>query len=160
MTYKIKKTPDNSQIVNIASYLPLMAKKQPTEPAIFFSQGKDKNGEVNYTHYTFEQLDQESDYIARGLDKAGIGRGVRTVLMVPPSPDFFSLTFAMFKVGAVPVMIDPGIGIGNIKDCLAQAEPEKYRDLIVRVAGYSDYFVDISLELQEEIIQRTAHSEF
>ncbi|MBW1828902.1 MAG: AMP-binding protein [Deltaproteobacteria bacterium] len=121
-----QRTTDNGQILNIASYLPLMAKKQPSEPAIFFPQGKDKNGEVNYTHYTFKQLDQESDYIARGLEKSGIGRGVRTVLMVPPSPDFFSLTFAMFKVGAVPVMIDPGIGIRNIKDCLAQAEPEAF----------------------------------
>lgn len=37
----------------------------------------------------------------------------------------------------------------------AQKEPEKYKDLIVRVAGYSDYFVDLSVELQNEIIQRT-----
>jgi formate C-acetyltransferase len=39
----------------------------------------------------------------------------------------------------------------------AQKHPENYRDLIVRVAGYSDYFVDISTELQEEIIRRTEH---
>jgi len=39
----------------------------------------------------------------------------------------------------------------------AQAQPEKYRDLIVRVAGYSDYFVDCSTELQNEIIKRTEH---
>ena len=39
----------------------------------------------------------------------------------------------------------------------AQAHPEQHRDLIVRVAGYSDYFVDISTDLQEEIISRTAH---
>jgi formate C-acetyltransferase len=37
----------------------------------------------------------------------------------------------------------------------AQKEPEKYRDLIVRVAGYSDYFVDLTTELQNEIIKRT-----
>lgn len=42
----------------------------------------------------------------------------------------------------------------------AQAHPEKYRDLIVRVAGYSDYFVDLGPELQEEIIQRTEHESF
>jgi len=41
----------------------------------------------------------------------------------------------------------------------AQAQPEKYRDLIVRVAGYSDYFVDCSTELQNEIIHRTEHRE-
>ena len=39
----------------------------------------------------------------------------------------------------------------------AQAEPEAYRDLIVRVAGYSDYFCDLARELQDEIISRTEH---
>lgn len=42
----------------------------------------------------------------------------------------------------------------------AQKHPERYRDLIVRVAGYSDYFVDIGPELQEEIIRRTEHTVF
>jgi formate C-acetyltransferase len=42
----------------------------------------------------------------------------------------------------------------------AQKHPERYRDLIVRVAGYSDYFVDIGPELQEEIIRRTEHAAF
>jgi len=39
----------------------------------------------------------------------------------------------------------------------AQEDPEKYRDLIVRVAGYSDYFADVGRDLQEEIISRTEH---
>lgn len=39
----------------------------------------------------------------------------------------------------------------------AQADPDAHRDLIVRVAGYSDYFCDLSQELQEEIITRTEH---
>jgi trans-4-hydroxy-L-proline dehydratase len=39
----------------------------------------------------------------------------------------------------------------------AQAAPQEHRDLIVRVAGYSDYFCDLSTELQEEIIARTEH---
>ena len=42
----------------------------------------------------------------------------------------------------------------------AQAKPEEHRDLIVRVAGYSDYFCDLSRELQEEIIARTEHQGF
>lgn len=41
----------------------------------------------------------------------------------------------------------------------AQADPDTHRDLIVRVAGYSDYFCDLSEELQEEIIARTEHTE-
>ncbi len=42
----------------------------------------------------------------------------------------------------------------------AQEYPEKYRDLIVRVAGYSDYFTDVGKELQDEIIRRTEHRDF
>lgn len=42
----------------------------------------------------------------------------------------------------------------------AQKNPEKYRDLIIRVAGYSDYFVDLGKELQDEIIARTEHRSF
>jgi formate C-acetyltransferase len=42
----------------------------------------------------------------------------------------------------------------------AQADPGSYRDLIVRVAGYSDYFCDLSEALQDEIIRRTEHVEF
>ncbi len=42
----------------------------------------------------------------------------------------------------------------------AQQNPEKYQDLIVRVAGYSDYFVDLTLELQNEIIKRTEQGDY
>ena len=42
----------------------------------------------------------------------------------------------------------------------AQKDPEGHRDLIVRVAGYSDYFCDLGRDLQDEIIQRTAHEDF
>jgi formate C-acetyltransferase len=43
----------------------------------------------------------------------------------------------------------------TLKD--AQKHPEKHRDLIVRVAGYSDYFNDLGEDLQNEIIRRTEH---
>jgi formate C-acetyltransferase len=40
----------------------------------------------------------------------------------------------------------------------AQAQPEQYRDLVVRIGGYSDYFVGLSSEMQQEIILRTEHA--
>ena len=42
----------------------------------------------------------------------------------------------------------------------AQKHPEDHKDLIVRVAGYSDYFNDLGDELQEEIIRRSEHAEY
>src|SRR5439155_21325589 len=71
-------------------------------------------------------LDAESDRLADGLRQVGIGRGVRTVLMVPPSLEFYALTFALFKAGAVVVLIDPGMGIRNLGVCLREAEPQAF----------------------------------
>ena len=85
---------------------------------------RDANGRVAYSHLTFRQLDRESDCFAHGLHQAGIGRGVRTILMVRPSLEFFALTFAMFKVGAVPVMVDPGMGIVRMLECLRESRAE------------------------------------
>ena len=75
---------------------------------------------------TFQQLQDESDHLAHGLESIGIRRGMRTVLMVPPSLNFFSLTFALFKIGAVPVLIDPGMGIRNLGRCLAESALEAF----------------------------------
>jgi olefin beta-lactone synthetase len=104
--------------VNIAAHLPEMARRQPDTTAIIFP----KKGR----RMSFSELDTLSDRIARGLIGTGICRGVRTVLMVTPSPEFFALTFALFKVGAVPVLIDPGLGIKNLKKCFAEAEPRAF----------------------------------
>ncbi|SNB46805.1 fatty acid CoA ligase family protein [Geobacter sp. DSM 9736] len=112
--------------VNIASHLPDMARRHPHNLAVIFPHGRDDHGRVSYTHFTFSQLHRESDRIARGLETIGIGRGIRTALMVTPSLEFFALTFALFKTGAVPVLIDPGIGVGNVKSCLAEASPEAF----------------------------------
>jgi acyl-CoA synthetase (AMP-forming)/AMP-acid ligase II len=75
---------------------------------------------------TFLQLDRESDCIAHGLEKAGIVRGTRTVLMVKPGLEFFALTFALFKVGAIPVVVDPGMGIARMVRCLKESDPEAF----------------------------------
>ncbi len=117
---------DAIEAVNIAAHLPAMARHQPHRQAVVFPHGRDAAGRVSYTHFTFRQLDDESDRIAAGLIDYGITRGMRTVLMVTPSLDFFALTFALFKIGAVPVMIDPGMGIKNLGQCLAEAEPEAF----------------------------------
>lgn len=107
-----------AELVNIAAHLPEMAHRQPDTPAIIFPRGNRR--------LSFRELDALSDRYAHGLAANGIGRGVRTVLMVTPGPEFFALTFALFKVGAVPVLVDPGLGIRNLKACLAEAEPHAF----------------------------------
>lgn len=94
--------------------------------AIVLPDGRDAAGKLKYIQYSFAELAQECDKLARGLQEAGIRRGMRTVLMVKPSFEFFSLIFAMFKTGIVPVLIDPGMGLANLKTCLAEARPEAF----------------------------------
>ena len=111
---------------NIAEYLTRMAADRPHQVAIFVPAGRDGLGRQAHTHLSYAQLERESNAIAAGLAAYGIGRGVRTVLMVRPSLELFILMFALFKAGAVPVLVDPGIDRRALSTCLAQAQPEAF----------------------------------
>ncbi|MCL6713110.1 fatty acid CoA ligase family protein [Pseudomonas sp. R2.Fl] len=107
---------------NIAASLPRLAREQPARVAMR-CPGRDGR---YATELTYAQLDARSDAIAAGLGRHGIGRGTRTVVMVRPTPEFFLLMFALFKAGAVPVLVDPGIDRRALKQCLDEAEPEAF----------------------------------
>lgn len=112
-----------SNFVNISQGLKNSAEKFPYKRAVVYPVGKDKNGRVTYSQITFKQLDKGSDEIAFGLENTGIIRGTRTILMVTPSIEFFYIIFAMVKIGAVPVVVDPGMGIKRMLSCLEQGKP-------------------------------------
>ncbi len=112
--------------VNIAAHVPGMAQRQPQTLAIVEPHGFDSCGRMRYRHFTFAELDVETNRLAAGLQHLGIIRGMRTVLMVKPSLEFYALTFALFKTGAVVVLIDPGMGTKNLGVCLKEAEPEAF----------------------------------
>jgi len=67
------------------------------------------------------------------------------------------LVRSYFKMGGHHIQFNV-IDAGTLR--AAQQTPEHYRDLIVRVAGYSDYFCDLGKTLQDEIIERTEHHSF
>jgi len=112
--------------VNIAERLKESAKLYPHQKAVVFPVGRDSQGRVTYSHLTFAQLDHESDCLAKGLIDYGVRPGHRLVLMVRPSLEFIALTFALFKTGAVAVLIDPGMGRSNIFNCLETVEPDGF----------------------------------
>lgn len=112
--------------VNIASHLTEMAARRPNDIAIYCATGGDPTDRATYERLTYAELDQLSDRIAAGLLASGLKRGDRAVLMVKPGLHLFALTFALFKAGIVPVLIDPGIGLRNIKGCIARSKPTAF----------------------------------
>ncbi|WP_321492637.1 fatty acid CoA ligase family protein [uncultured Desulfobacter sp.] len=111
---------------NIAQSLKQSADLYPFKRAVVYPASRDNAGRVLYSQLTFRQLDQQSDNLAAGFDSIGISRGTRTILMVTPGMEFFLTVFAMFKVGAVPVVVDPGMGIDRMLQCLSQSSPKAF----------------------------------
>ncbi len=113
-----------SSHVNIAERLRHMAERHPDKPAVVICSGPGRKGGLATVSHTFRELDRDSDAAARGFLKAGIGRGTKTLVMLRPGLPFFSCFFALFKVGAVPVFIDPGMGGTRLLECVRVLAPE------------------------------------
>ncbi len=111
--------------VNLANRLRKMAERFPDKPAVIRYRGTDGNGNGRVAEQVnFADFDRDSDAAARGLAAAGITRGMKTLVMLRPSLAFFSGFFALFKLGAVPVFIDPGMGVRRLLECVRNLRPE------------------------------------
>lgn len=73
---------------------------------------------------SFTELNGLSDALAWFLQKHGVKAGQRVMLMVRPSVDFICLSFALFKLGAPVILIDPGMGYRNLRSCIAGVRPQ------------------------------------
>ena len=128
----------SSLLTNVGFRLSETARRTPDGVAIAMPKGRDRTGKRQYESLTFRELDDDTNRIAAGLHAMGVRPGTKLVLMVPPSIDFISLVFALFKAGVVQVLIDPGMGRGNLIRCLAESQPEGFVGIplaqIVRVA--------------------------
>jgi len=118
-------SPPVTEPCNVAAALAEQARAQPEAVAIHYPGGV-RRGKVQYRSASYARLDELSNRFARGLASYGIHQGARVALMVPPGLEFFALFFALFKAGIVPVLIDPGIGMKPLKQCLNEAEPEAF----------------------------------
>tara|TARA_B100000686_G_scaffold161289_1_gene168923 strand:+ start:2764 stop:4401 length:1638 start_codon:yes stop_codon:yes gene_type:complete len=106
------------EMENIAYLLDRIAQRIPNAPALIVSR-KNKVRKIS-----FRELSEESNRIASGLEKFDFKTGKRALLMVPPGIEFTILTFALFKIGVLPIFIDPGLGKENLLKCVEKAQPE------------------------------------
>ncbi|SUI60279.1 4-chlorobenzoate--CoA ligase [Shewanella putrefaciens] len=112
---------------NICRHLKQAAHDIPHHLAVAVQSAKGASvANLRYSELDFISLDKQSDGIAFALNAHGITRGMKAVLMVTPSLDFFALTFALFKAGIIPILVDPGMGIKNLKQCFAEAAPDAF----------------------------------
>jgi acyl-CoA synthetase (AMP-forming)/AMP-acid ligase II len=108
---------------NVAEYLREHAAERPDAPALRFPSAAYTTASPAWDTLSFAQLDAASDAYARGFEAHGIRRGDRTLLLVKPSLEFYAVAFALFKLGAVPVLVDPGMGLKKVLGCIERTQP-------------------------------------
>ncbi|WP_310600152.1 fatty acid CoA ligase family protein [Desulfobulbus sp.] len=103
---------------NIATALQRTAAAQPDQIGLVALE------DGQWHEWSFAQLRDNGDGFAAALHAEGIRRGDRVMLMVRPSMAFICLTFALFQLGAVVILIDPGMGYKNLLRCIGSVRPD------------------------------------
>ncbi len=109
---------------NVARFLPMRAEEMPDAPAVRAPVGRGRDGSIRYRDKTFAELERDACATAAYLAANGIERGTRTLVMVKPGLDLIRVIFAFFKIGAVPVVIDPGMGLRHFLRCVEHTRPQ------------------------------------
>jgi acyl-CoA synthetase (AMP-forming)/AMP-acid ligase II len=103
---------------NVGSYLDEAAARNPDGKALISTEG----GQDNLL--LFGELLALCDRYASGLRTFGLRPGDRVLVMERNGPRFVALTFALFKLGAMPVLLDPGMGVKRLLDCITELKPD------------------------------------
>ncbi len=129
--------------MNIALRIQEQARLHPEKKSVIFGD----------SFYTFREFEERSNQMAYYFESIGITKGTRTLLFVKPCLDFSVITFSLFKIGAIPVLIDPGMGIKNLLRSVSQVRPEALIaiDLIhwirrIKRAPFSTVKIHVSLD--------------
>ena len=108
---------------NVAHFLAQQAVTQPTAAAVRAPLSHDSDGAILYKERSFAELEAEASATGHYFFTKGIRRGSRVLLMVRPGLDLIRIVFALFKMGAVPIVIDPGMGLKKFLRCVRHSKP-------------------------------------
>ena len=108
---------------NIARHLGAMAAARPTAAALKVPRGRTASGDIDYLALNFAELDLEVSAWCTRLAADGVRAGDRTLVMVRPGLPLIAAVFALFRLGAVPVVLDPGMTLKNFLPCVARTRP-------------------------------------
>lgn len=117
-------------VSNVARYLPQLAASQPERIAlriplyksakVFSATGACEG----YLSLSYAQVEALASGLSHAFAARGITRGMRVLLMLRPGKDLILTVFALFKMGAVPVVIDPGMGLKSFRACVVRTQPQ------------------------------------
>jgi acyl-CoA synthetase (AMP-forming)/AMP-acid ligase II/pimeloyl-ACP methyl ester carboxylesterase len=93
----------------------------PTQPSRAISSAG-----LSYTHLRYSALAEIVNKYERGLTELGLESGDRVLMLVPPGVEFLALSYAVMGRGAVPVFVDPGIGMPALVRCIEDADPQAF----------------------------------
>lgn len=110
--------------VNIAQLLSEFAGREPDRHAVRVASGK--GARFDLAGVTYAELESISNRVARGLRERGLAVGDRVCLFVKPGVELIAITFGLLKAGAVPVLIDPGMGRANLLSCVERMQPRAF----------------------------------
>ena len=102
---------------NVATHLREASQNLPNEKAIASSNPK------GFPDRSFLELYHDVKACASRLQDKGIGKGDKTLLFVRPGYELIVYAFSLFFLGAVPVIIDPGMGMKSILSCIRTTRP-------------------------------------
>lgn len=110
-------------IANIARHLPMMAEAHPDLAALKVPRGRKADGSIDYLSLSFRELEAEAAGWQRKMEAVGLRQGQRCLVMVRPGLPLIAAVFALFAQGAVPVIIDPGMGLRSFLKCVKRSRP-------------------------------------
>ena len=100
-----------------------MAASQPHTAALKVPRGRTRDGDIDYLALSFADLAAEVAIWRDDLTARGVKRGDRVLVMVKPGLPLIAAAFALFGLGAVPVVIDPGMGLKSFLSCVERSRP-------------------------------------
>jgi acyl-CoA synthetase (AMP-forming)/AMP-acid ligase II len=108
---------------NVANAIRRHARERGDQPALRFPASDYTTARPTWDTLTFAELDRESDAYAYGFRALGIRTGDRTLFLLRPNATFYAALFGLFKLGAVPVVLDPGMGMTALLACIERTRP-------------------------------------
>lgn len=108
--------------MNIAEALHEVAQKQPNTVGLKVTRTSE-DGTSAVTEKTFGEMNHEADVWATYFFENNVSRGQTVLLLVPPGEGLLIATFALLRLGAIPIVIDPGMGLKNFFNCVRRTKP-------------------------------------